>query len=827
MRILVLAQDVPHPVIHGGRLRLEGMLRCLAQFARVHVLAAADPRSKDAELSRERLARLGVVLEVFQPDGPGPAERDASDVTRLPDAVAHFSCPGLRLRLPSLLAELRPDAVHVSELVMAQYLEQLPRPRVLDRQKVEFVYHRALAEAGGDGALAHAREAARFERWERELAGQLDRILVLGEGDRAVLAGIHGTDRVQVVPNGVADELRRPASRPAAIQHVLLYGSLDYAPNVEANALYFREIWPRLRESRPDLRTLVMGSGVAPPDLPRDDPHVELRGFVPDVGAVLRGPGVLVVPLRVGGGARNKILEALACGMPVISTPIGAEHLGLVPGRHFLAAETPDACVEMVLGLARSPAIAHHLSVAGAAHVEAGFRWDGIARALESQYAAATGRPAAARRRRLLLVGVRPGPDDTLARRSSLPGHRTAQFRCAAIEAGAQIQDVLLDEEEGAPVAFGPEVFRAATQLQATHDRFRPDIVVAAGGGHAARVVAHLATAAARFIDLPGDPAAEAQLRAERQGAEVQLEALSVLTSTLHAGDAFSVVGPSQRLALLGQLGLVGRLSGAVVGADPVCVIPIACAGPGTPPAFPAGPLRLLWSGGYDTWTDAETLLEAVLRAMSEEPSLQLVATGGGPPGHGDESDAGFWAQVRASRFAARFQHRGRIPREAALAECHVVLAISRPCLESELGSRLPVVEAAAHGRPAILTAIGDLSREVADADAGVLVPPGDAPALAHSILGIARDTSALARTAANARRLWETRWTYAATAGPLRRWIERPRRWPASQAPGETATAAQDAARFRLQADLDTIRASLTFRALRRIDRLLGRARR
>jgi hypothetical protein len=139
------------------------------------------------------------------------------------------------------------------------------------------------------------------------------------------------------------------------------------------------------------------------------------------------------------------------------------------------------------------------------------------------------------------------------------------------------------------------------------------------------------------------------------------------------------------------------------------------------------------------------------------------------------------------------------------------------------VGSRQRVVEALANGRPAVVTAIGDLARDVASAGAGIVVPPGDADALAQAILRLATDAELLASSARNARRLWEERFTEEATTAPLRSWVKDPRRWPASLV-DDDAVARLSADRMRLQGELDAIRGSYTFRALRVLDRLLGR---
>lgn len=826
MRIAFLSPYLPCPVRHGGQNRTLGLIRCLTRFATVEVLAIGDPRSPETGEAVSRLEAIGASLSVFQPTGPGPEEADAGDERRRPDAVAHFRSPALR----EALAAVDPDVLHLEEMAMAQYADVVRCRRVIDRQKVEWLYHAALSRAEGVAA-GHAAEAARFRNWEGALSGRFAKVLVTGPADREALVPFHGAENVHVVPIGVDERISRPGGRTAEIRHVLLYGTLDYPPNAAANQLYFGEVWPLLRAALPDLATLVVGSGRAPTTLPARDTRVELRGYVPEVASVLAGPGVLIVPLRVGGGSRTKVLEALAAGMPVVSTRIGVENLGLTPGRHYLEAETPQELAAAVERLVRDPGLATALGREGADHVETGFRWEGIGRSLQPIYESlAPPRTKHSTRTRVLLVGVGPCPGDLDGHRHSFPGHRTEQFHRALSQAECQTEVVLLDEEgAGASspgkLLLGAEEYLGGLVLRSFCDRFGPDLVVSAGGFHAARAVARLETERPRWIDLPGDLAAEGQLVAERSPHGAAVEHLTVLSQALLEGDRFSVVGPRQRLALLGQLGLSGRLTGGTVGRDPVAVVEVASAGPAQPPPLPEAGLRLLWSGGYNTWMDVATLFAGVEEAMSRRDDISFHSMGGAVPRHDETSYAAFWQRARASRFTARFEDLGRLPRRESLeviTRSHVLLAVSRACLESELGSRLRLVEGMAHGRPVVTTDLGDLATAVREAGAGLVVPAGDVHGLADALVRMAERREDLVACARSARSLWERRWTYDATSAPLRAWVRQPTRWPRSFLAAEGAAIQSEL--LRLQADLAQIRSSRTFRMLRLVDRLLGR---
>jgi glycosyltransferase involved in cell wall biosynthesis len=187
-----------------------------------------------------------------------------------------------------------------------------------------------------------------------------------------------GAREVLVVPNGV-DVRAVPWAAPAAGRTLIYVGHYGYQPNAAAALELADEVLPRVRASVPDAQLQLVGAD--PTEAMRARP-VEVTGTVPDVLPYLRAARVMVVPLRSGGGTRLKILEALAAGVPVVSTPLGAEGLELRDGEHLLVGETRADLAALTVRVIEDDALANRLSTAGRAHVERTYDWTALARPL-------------------------------------------------------------------------------------------------------------------------------------------------------------------------------------------------------------------------------------------------------------------------------------------------------------------------------------------------------------------------------------------------------------------------------------------------------------
>lgn len=233
------------------------------------------------------------------------------------------------------------------------------------------------------------RQWRKFEAFERRTFAEAGTVVTVSRADAAMARERYGARRLAVVDNGVDTGYFQPADRPREPERLLFLGSLDWRPNLDAVRLLLERIFPAVRAAEPAARLSIVGRN-APGWLveqSRRQPGVELAVNVPDVRPYLAQAGMLAVPLRIGGGSRLKILEALACGLPVVSTRIGAEGLELEPGRHLVVTDQVEEMTPALVQQIREPAPGLALAEAGRQRVLQRYDWDVLAGKLEQVWA--------------------------------------------------------------------------------------------------------------------------------------------------------------------------------------------------------------------------------------------------------------------------------------------------------------------------------------------------------------------------------------------------------------------------------------------------------
>ncbi|MGH9399334.1 MAG: glycosyltransferase [Thermoanaerobaculia bacterium] len=401
---------------------------------------------------------------------------------------------------------------------------------------------------------------------------------------------------------------------------------------------------------------------------------------------------------------------------------------------------------------------------------------------------------------RILLYGLCPLPFEN-APRTFGPGIRSWQFARGLAAAGHRVRLVACEipgaydgkrlvrgeSRDGVEIERVDEVMfldrRALERHLAEH---RPDGLVGATV-HGAYALARLDPSLPLFADQFGHFMAEAQARAAREGENWPLAHFwSKQREVLRRADKFSVVSARQRYAAIGELGAVGRLTAETCGYEFACVIPCAFV-PGPPPEA-AGAVRgrltpgdafvVLWSGGYNVWSDVETLAAGLEGAMRENPRVHFVSTGGEIAGQDEKTYRELLARIAASPFSERCHLEGWLPAgrvPAYVAEADLGVLTEKPIYEGLLGDKSRVVQWMGHGLAVACNRVGDLGDRLAGGNLGLTFAPGDAPALARHILWAADNPEPLRQMAQRARRHALEELSFEATTRPLQEWAKRP----------------------------------------------------
>jgi glycosyltransferase involved in cell wall biosynthesis len=389
-------------------MRIYQLIRGLAQHHEVTCATFAP----DAAAERE-LATLETICRVVSVRGPlqrSPLRRAYTTLASpLPDMALRNATAAYTRALHQELATTSFDIIQAESIEMAGYLLQaqnakllVPRAKlVLDQFNAEYVLQkRAFLTDARRPRRWHAAAYSliqwqKLARYERRVMGRCDAVAVVSEEDRRALHALDAELRIAVIPNGVDTAWfsrtalsGEDAPAPALPDCALVFtGTLDFRPNVDAVLWFAREVLPRIRARCPAAHLLVVGKRPAALLHTLAGADTTIIGPVPDARPYIAGATVYVVPMRIGGGVRLKLLEALALEAPVVSTSMGAEGVaGLRGGEHCLLADDAEQYAGAVLRLLADRALGRRFGAAGRVLVRDHYDWTVIVPRLDALY---------------------------------------------------------------------------------------------------------------------------------------------------------------------------------------------------------------------------------------------------------------------------------------------------------------------------------------------------------------------------------------------------------------------------------------------------------
>ncbi len=386
LNILYICHRFPFPPKRGGKIRPFNMIRHFSERGhRVTVcsLARSDDEAREGagiapHCARFELARVHAPQQVLRMIARLP--------TPAPSSMGYFYAPALKQTVDALLARERFDLIFVHCSSVAQYVAHVRGvPKILDfgdmdsQKWLEYAQYKPFPLA-----LGYWLEGAKLQRAEKQLAAQFDLCTVTTRAELETLDSFGTANATDWFPNGVDADYFRPNGTQHDSDTLSFIGRMDYYPNQECMLRFFAQTWPRIRAQRPQAKLMIVGADPAPAIRKLGAlPGVEVTGSVPDVRPYVTRSAAMIAPLSIARGTQNKILEAMALGVPVITSSVAVKGVDAEPERHLLVGNTPDEYAQAALRLMNNADERARLAAAGRARMRSHHDWTASLERLE------------------------------------------------------------------------------------------------------------------------------------------------------------------------------------------------------------------------------------------------------------------------------------------------------------------------------------------------------------------------------------------------------------------------------------------------------------
>lgn len=404
VNILIISPFFPLPLESGGHTRLFNLIKHLSRRHTVDLVSYITGKQHACITQLDEFCRNIVCVRVDELVRNHRTIIGSNDFRRLwlrfrmlvrgiPPEASAFYFAEMRNTLNDILASNDYDIVQVEYPRMALHLGRsfYENPRIL---KVLVDYDLSF--------IAHLRryqnEKSLFSKIARYMDYKLNRSFALATWklfDHLITMSQVDCDKVRemlpelsvhVVPNCVDLDYFRPIPREATEMRLLLLGGTGHFPNIDAFSYFTKEIYPRVTASQKNIKLSVIGAGWEHIRETCNDPSITFAGFVEDIRSFITGSVVLLVPIRIGGGTRLKILEAMAMGIPVVSTSVGCEGIAVEHGIHLLLADKPEDFAQRIIDLHSDPELCRRLTDNARELVTQGYGWEAAALRMEKVY---------------------------------------------------------------------------------------------------------------------------------------------------------------------------------------------------------------------------------------------------------------------------------------------------------------------------------------------------------------------------------------------------------------------------------------------------------
>lgn len=384
MKILVLTSRFPYPIEKGDKLRIYHQMRELSKRHEI-ILFSLTEFPIEAE-HRQKVAQLCTYMEIVRlPTWQKPIRILLGLLAGKPIQTAYFFTSTALKKLRQLVRRTQPDLLYCQLLRMAPYARPLDLPKAIDYMDCFSIGMKRQAEKSPfPTSLLYKRESKKLTRYEREIFSAFSFHTIISVQDRNQLS-LPEREQIHIVPNGVDLDFFQPRPNARKKYEVVFVGNMGYFPNVQAARYLCQEVMPIVWKSSPVCHVLLAGvrPSVEVRRLARD-PRITVSGWMEDIRDAYASGRLFVAPLFTGSGQQNKILEAMAMGIPCLTTSLVNKAIGAEEGKEIWVAENPAEFAAQILAGLKGAFLRERLGENGLAFVQENVGWKGAVRLLET-----------------------------------------------------------------------------------------------------------------------------------------------------------------------------------------------------------------------------------------------------------------------------------------------------------------------------------------------------------------------------------------------------------------------------------------------------------
>lgn len=388
MNILFLANRFPYPPFRGDKLKIYNLAKRLSKNHKLHLVTFLE-NPKDIEHLPELEKIFDTINLVKLPKWKSLFQCILGIFSKTPFQVLYFRSKKMHEALRTFFIQHADiEVVHVQHLRMSQYLNQSDTPQILDLPDAFSLYweRRLKTKRVLWQRIFDHLESRRVTNYESVIKNY-PKCLVCSLEDLKHLEKVHHANNLDLLPNGV--DLGTFGSQPhdySIHSRILFTGNMDYAPNVDGVIYFTQEIFPIILKKCPNVKFVIAGQRPVKQVTDLANSNITITGFVPDLSEEYNRASVVVAPLRFGAGTQNKVLEAMACGVPVVCSEIGFGGLGIQSGEGAIKETDPIAFANTIIELLQSEKKRETVGLKGREVIQTKFNWDNICKELEKDF---------------------------------------------------------------------------------------------------------------------------------------------------------------------------------------------------------------------------------------------------------------------------------------------------------------------------------------------------------------------------------------------------------------------------------------------------------